>query len=285
MSDRATLLLTHGLRVAGDRRFEAALRGLTGREESLIASCPARFTPAECTSALIAAVTRLGSVPGDITPDMAADLVVGDRERLLLKLCGMTFGRTLDLVAICPVEGCGAMSEVPVDLGDIDPGPGAQADAPHEIHPSTAEGAWTVRFRLPSGRDQERFARAPPPDATRALITGCIVEVSDPSGAAVPPVDLPAAFETALSEAFQRLDPAAESTTSIVCPACRTESTALLDGFSILHACLGGAAGLDIDVYRMAHAYHWSEADILALPRDRRRRYLAVAAAMEEARA
>ncbi|MGO4842357.1 hypothetical protein AB4144_59825, partial [Rhizobiaceae sp. 2RAB30] len=63
-----------------------------------------------------------------------------------------------------------------------------------------------------------------------------MLEIVDPAGAAVSSADLPAVFEPLLSDAFQRLDPAAESTTEIICPGCGAESHAVLDGFMILHA-------------------------------------------------
>ncbi|MGO4837997.1 hypothetical protein AB4144_37705, partial [Rhizobiaceae sp. 2RAB30] len=78
----------------------------------------ARLTPAECTTALLAAVTRRIGAVEPVTPEVVAELVIGDRERLLLALCNMTFGPELDLVATCPNEGCGAMSEIPVQLAD-----------------------------------------------------------------------------------------------------------------------------------------------------------------------
>ncbi|CAN7555080.1 hypothetical protein [Mesorhizobium sp. LjNodule214] len=284
MRESATVLLAHGLPEAGVRHLDAQLRGLTGHEEAMIGDCPVRITPAECTTAVLAAVTRRIGKLESVTPEMVAELVVGDRERLLLTLCEMTFGPELDLVTTCPKEGCGAVSEVPVWIGDIIGRQEAVAEIEHEIRPATPKGEWQIRFRLPSGCDQERAAQAAlsnPADAARALIIGCVVAITDPSGAAVPPGELPAAFETALSDAFQRLDPFAESTTAIVCPVCRTETKVVLDAFSVLHAGLNRGAGIYADVYRMARAYHWNERDILALPLARRKRYLELASGVE----
>lgn len=282
MSDRATVLLSHGLRAAGGRAFDAELRGVTGREEALISECPARLTPAECTTALLASVTTRIGPAAPVTPEMAAELVVGDRERLLLHLCRLTFGPELDLVATCPREGCGAVAEIPVSLDSIvEEQPGADHEVEQEIHPVTPEGQWRIRFRLPSGRDQERAASLPDPAAAaRALLTGCVLEIADPSGAPVSPADLPVSLEATLSDVFHHLDPTAEATTSIICPSCGAESQAMLDGFIILHAGLARSSGIFGDVYRMARCYHWSEAEILALPRARRKRYLEVAAEM-----
>jgi len=281
MRDSATILLAHGLREANARHLDVQLRGLTGHEEALICDCPELTTPAECTTAVLSAVTQCIGTLKPVTPDMVAALVVGDRERLLLTLCEMTFGPKLDLVATCPNDGCGAVSEVPVRLGDIiSTHHDADMQIEHEMRLAAPEGQWLVRFRLPSGRDQERAARAAsfdPAGAARALITGCVTAITDSEGAAMPPHELPAAFETALSEEFQCLDAVAESTTAIVCSRCGTETQALLDGFSILHAGLNRGAGIYGDVYRMASAYHWNERDILALPFTKRKRYLELA--------
>ncbi|RKH55917.1 hypothetical protein D7V93_21525 [Corallococcus llansteffanensis] len=59
------------------------------------------------------------------------------------------------------------------------------------------------------------------------------------------------------------------------CPQCSAWLELELDPFALLARELrGGAARLESEVHCLAFHYHWSEADILALPRARRWRYL-----------
>ena len=277
MRGRTIVRLMHGLRDGDVRHFDAELRGLTGHDEALIADA-ATLSPATCATALLARATqRIGAV-APVGEEAIAGLVIGDRERLLLKLCEMTFGDELDLVAHCP--GCGELQEMAVRPGEL---LGAAPDAPmaieHEIRPETADGSWRIRFRLPTGRDQEKAARDPE-RAKAGLITGCVTGCTGPGGEALAPEAAAQIFGALLEDAFQRLDPDAEATSSITCGACGHASVALLDGFAILHAGLTRGEDIYRDTYWMSRTYHWSEADILAMPIARRKRYLALAADM-----
>lgn len=277
MRGRTMVRLMHGLRDGDARHFVAELRGLTGHDEALIADA-AMLSPAACATAVLARVTqRIGAVVSP-SEEAIAGLVIGDRERLLFKLWGMTFGDELDLVAHCP--GCGELQEMAVRPGDL---PGAVPDAPigleHEIRPETADGRWRIRFRLPTGRDQESAARDPD-QAKAALIAACVTECVGPDGESLAPQAAEQIFGALLEDAFQRLDPDAEATSSITCGACGHASVALLDGFAILHAGLTRGEDIYRDTYWMSRTYHWSEADILAMPIARRKRYLALAADM-----
>ena len=54
----------------------------------------------------------------------------------------------------------------------------------------------------------------------------------------------------------------------------------VLDAFSLLASGLAAADRLYAEIDAVARAYHWSEAEILALPIARRRRYLGLIGAM-----
>ncbi len=61
----------------------------------------------------------------------------------------------------------------------------------------------------------------------------------------------------------------------------RGRSTRFSSGYVILQTALGDVRRVYDDVFRMARAYHWSEAEILSLPLRRRRHYLAIAEVAE----
>ena len=79
-----------------------------------------------------------------------------------------------------------------------------------------------------------------------------------------------------LALVMAELDPQAALDLAAVCPACGVEFLAPFDAAEFLRQelMLTGDA-LFREVHLLASHYHWDEADILALPRRRRRRYLA----------
>ena len=71
------------------------------------------------------------------------------------------------------------------------------------------------------------------------------------------------------------LDPQAEILLDLVCPACDAAFRTLLDIGDYFYRELQGRAGyLYQDVHLLALHYHWSEREILALSRRKRRLYL-----------
>lgn len=83
-------------------------------------------------------------------------------------------------------------------------------------------------------------------------------------------VDLPAALELAAE-----LDPLANIWLATQCPECGAEQTLLFDPARFLAEEVARHADRLLgEVADLAQAYHWSEADILAMPATRRRFYL-----------
>lgn len=266
--------LLHGLggRRAGDRL--AQLREPTGRDQALLTDMGAA-APAHCVHALIShLLLRVGD--GEPAPDQELRLTAGDRERILLAICARLLGAEADLVVSCP--GCRELVELAVCFRDlIALRPSASADR-HSL--KARDGDWSAELLPPTGAALER-ALAQGPGAERRLLEDCLISLRDAQGRNVPATTLPPECEAELAEKLLALDPLAECRIALECPHCSVSFDTLLDGFALLKSALGGAEALYGDVYRMARAYHWSEADILALPLAKRARYLAIAAAAE----
>jgi hypothetical protein len=247
---------------------------LTGAEEALLASDPDAL-PAELATAIIAAATERIGDRAPISPALARALSAGDRERLLLACAAATLGETVDLMVSCPK--CGELIELPMALRDL-LHPSAEGVRPrqHEIR----VGPRRLRFRLPNGGDQEDAARAAlvdPQAAAALLVERCLGDDGAQAGAIDPEL------ATALDEAIEQLDSAAEIVVEAACPACSGQIRALLDGFTLLHSGIASGDRLFAEIDSLARAYHWSEADILSLPLPRRRRYLDIILAAAEA--
>ncbi|TVT53231.1 MAG: phage baseplate protein [Azoarcus sp. PHD] len=191
-------------------------------------------------------------------PDRLADHPVGWREARLLALRNATFGAQLDGYDACP--RCGAMMEFSVD-GDtlLAALPLPADDALIELDGS--------QWRLPSSRDQALALAADDPErVARHLLARCHVAGSE---------DISAAQTAALEALMEKLDPAANIRLGMHCSECGEHWDALLDVGSWFWDELGARAReLLHAVHRLALAYGWREADILALSPARRAAYL-----------
>ena len=272
----ASVHLLHGLQADGAVHRHALVRDLTGYDEALV---EALDTPVRAATALIgAAVTSIGEI-APITARHAAQLTVGDRERLLIAMSIMASGDRRDLAARCPSASCGELSDVQLRLSDFLAPQAAGDSAPTAtLTLKGPGGAWTLTIRPPTGVDQEAVVHGSA-DAARSLIVSCLLSLIAPSQRRAHVEDLPAALEAGVSDALLAIDPAAEILSRTACPACGTWMDMLLDGVELLRSSLAGS--VDRDVYRMARAYHWGEAEILRLPIKRRKRYLAIADGLE----
>jgi hypothetical protein len=154
-----------------------------------------------------------------------------------------------------------------------------------EIAITTDSGRWRVQCRLPNGADQEvaaRMARSDPAAAADLILKRCVAGVTGANGEAIPLEASLTALHRPLAEAFLALDPLAQMTLVMRCPACGADITALFDAASFFLPRLVRGNGIFTEVHRLARAYHWSEAEILALPMARRRHYLGLLAAEGE---
>jgi hypothetical protein len=265
-----TVELLHGLRKGGACHRVVVLRDPTGYDEATMAEA-SDVTPVEQASRFLAGlIAKIGDCERP-TPDEVLALSVGDRERLLLAVSARLLGHELQLVATCP--HCREKAEIGARVADLIELP---TPAPDEIDLEAEDGRWWARIRPPTGADLRRAARGTP-DAARALLTDCLVELVDPAGQPAAATVLPAECEARLASALAELDRMAECSVEIACPTCQAPIEALIDGYTLLRAALGEADNLYREVLKMTRVYRWTEAEIMALPLIRRRRYLAAA--------
>jgi hypothetical protein len=131
-----------------------------------------------------------------------------------------------------------------------------------------------VRFRLPTGEDQEAVARLPAADAADAsteLAMRCVIDVDGGEPGTTSITEL----EDGLGDRMADLDPQAETVIEMTCPNCGSPMSGSLDAASYLFEELAHRSRhLLREVHVLASVYHWSEADILAMTSQRRARYL-----------
>jgi hypothetical protein len=258
----------------------AAVRPLTGADQAILLDARNLTLPAERITILLAAATRAIGEIKPVSPDIIRCLTIGDRERLVLALHAVTFGPQVEVVARCTDSSCGELFELPLKLDEMLRTPEQTPARPeHALMVATEEGSFHVRFRLPNGADQELVARIGITDlssATDRLLTRCIISVIDGTGRSTPPEGMLDILRSPLEDAIRTIDRGADTSATVPCPTCGHNVPVFLDPFALLTTELARSDAVFLEVDRLARAYHWSEADILALPVTRRRRYLAL---------
>jgi hypothetical protein len=192
------------------------------------------------------------------------DLPVCDLDAVMLRIRQLVFGDLIRADVICTAPGCGK----PIDIA-------FSVDHYLEHHwPRRARNAgrasgdgWirlrsgAISFRLPTGADQ--LAISAHHDPRRELIRRCIR-----------PAGVSSAAIRRVERALEAIAPSLAQELSGTCPECGAAFAVYFDPRRFTLAELRGqAAFIYEDAHLLAEQYHWSEAEILALPRDRRLRY------------
>jgi predicted RNA-binding Zn-ribbon protein involved in translation (DUF1610 family) len=220
---------------------------------------------------LLLAAALDDDVDGMQVDDLAA-LPIGQRDALLLELHAQLFGEEIVGLAHCP--HCGAQVEAAFDCAAL-----LSARTPGRVVDVVQAGDIALRFRLPDSNDLLAIAHCRDPEhAHETLLARCVIDATR-EGVPCASERLPEDVATALSRAMAAADPLADVRLSFTCPACGNPWETGLDPARFLWRELQAwAVRMLREVDALARAYHWSEADILALGTRRRQEYLALCA-------
>lgn len=209
--------------------------------------------------------------------DVLARLPVGTRDGRLLKLRAALFGDRAPATIAC--VGCGETLEFEFAVGEMvaaahcDGAEAASAEGDDfEVVVELANRI--VRCGLPDSVALRAVAATSETgDGTRALLHACVIAI-DPDGSID---DLDDEEIAAIERRIVEVDPGADLTFTVEHASCGTVFEACLAPDRFLWAELDGWAQRTIgEVHELAARYGWSEADILSISPQRRRRYLAV---------
>lgn len=275
---------------AGGIHREVELTPLTGREEELLATSWRPETASLVTTVLSRCVGRIGTIR-PVTKDLARELLIADRQFLLLKLREATFGDSVRSSIPCPWPDCGERVSVHFSTGDVpvkesqDKGPSYTMSLSLEAAPADAAGepVRDISFRLPNGGDQEAISPLLAENEAQALsllLGRCVQRIGTqphPDAAAIDRLSPRARME--IERQMEQVAPAVELVMEARCPECGRSFAAPFD----LHHFFFGELRISRDllyreVHYLAYHYHWSEHEILTMPRDKRRMYIDVLA-------
>jgi hypothetical protein len=226
-----------------------------------------------------------------VSADIIRGLLIADRLYLVLMLREATFGDRVQATVHCPWEGCQKKVDIDFSLHDI-PVRESEEKGPlytRELSPEAAlsgergEHYREVTFRLPKGEDQEAITRVVEDNEAQALallLARCIRRVGairDPGPEVIHRLSLLARAE--IERHMEETAPHVDLALTTRCPECECEFTMPFDllGF-FLGECKTSRELLYREVHSLAYHYHWSEQEIMTLPREKRRTYIALLA-------
>ncbi len=246
-------------------RVPARFTVCTGDRERALLECDfaSDDRPALVTALLAAFLANADGAPCETLE--LWNLPLSTRDLALVHVAAAIDGTdTLDLAWRCPRADCREDLEVSLTLASIDALHEQRAGKDTLTVPGPDGSALTVR--RPTGDDLRHWRAMGAADETavrhRMLRELCV--------AGTPTDDAPA-----LDEALETFDPLMTLTLSAACPACghSAEHPLDLEAFALarLHE---HQDRLVREIHQLARAYGWSEAEVLAVPRARRARYL-----------
>jgi hypothetical protein len=237
----------------------AFLREMRGEDEESVAS-----TDSEAAIALLDRL--LLAQPGSaVAPGHACELAIADRDQLLADAQLAELGGRIDSTVQC--GHCGQPFDIDFDLAALIAS--VRADPPASAVNRDSGGVYRLadgrRFRLPAGEDERAVAALPPADAERVLLQRCLVEGELGDDTSV------------VSDAMRAVGPLLDVEVGATCAECGYEQSVRFDlQHYLLSAILDQRPQRTREVHQIASAYRWSLAEILSLPRARRKLHVSL---------
>lgn len=262
---------------SGSIHKEIVLIPLSGRDEELLTKY--NYPSAELVTELITCcVLRLGEIQ-PVTHEMAASLLVADREFILLMLRRATFGDKVESTLPCPWPDCGKNIDIDFNISSI---PITRLDTVLPVYEAEIL-SHQVLYRLPNGTDQEFIAnsvKTNEANVTSLLLQRCILQIDNTLSPTLEDIQcLHADIRLEVEKSLEARAPNLDLTMELDCPEC---SRTFIAPFELQDFFFSEVkTNIDLlyrEIHYLAFHYHWSESEIMQMPRERRRRYIQVLA-------
>lgn len=226
-------------------------------------------------SAAMRGLLLLGCSCDEYPAETQAALPLGRRDALLLELRERLFGAAIDAVATCPQ--CAVEVEATFRCDDLRLA-APEPDAAATVLEHVARGM-RVRFRLPDSSDLLALEQCGDARTARGLLLERCVLAAEGGNGSCDARELAPDVQAEIAQAMARADPQADLQLAFRCPDCGHDWQPVFDVARFLWQELHAwALHMLRDVDTLACAYHWREADILALSPRRRQAYLELCA-------
>jgi hypothetical protein len=226
-------------------------------------------TPIDRAGLLFEAGRSIAGPRDDASVDID-DLTLGMLDAGLLSCHEATFGSRIEALAQCPA--CDEQLGFGFELDDVRSEVG-RPDERFEV--VSSDGRYRADVRLPTLADLRAAAGGGVLDDARRILDRRCISGATRDGQAVDVDDLPDEVVEEAGRVMAARDRQADVRLALDCPVCGHRWEARFDIAAFLWQEIDARARrLLVDVHTLATAYGWSEAEILALPAERRRAYL-----------
>ncbi|MBC8211734.1 MAG: hypothetical protein H8E21_11790 [Gammaproteobacteria bacterium] len=256
--------LPGGLIVDGQLRSDFSFKPVTGALERTIAeSGSAHHTLAQQVSAiLVCCLDRVAGVTVDA--ELVRALSSGDRQYLIHQLEALIESAPEWYTSAC--HYCGELIQFQLQAGSLPVKPAGHGFPQTSLSLSVGK----VVIRIPTGRDEENLATLAQNEASALpyLLNQLITRSDDyPFDSAT----LNAKDFALIDQSLEQMAPQPADSVHVNCPYCSQQQQIKIDSYAWITR---KTQALDEEVHTLASSYHWSEQEILGLPRTRRQRYL-----------
>ena len=246
-----------------ERRF--SLKPITGYTEMVFSETESRkmSLPDRITEVLTACIDKIGTRTAD--REMMETLSTGDRQFLMRRIAGYMGYDNLWLTSTC--RNCSEPFDINIQLSQL------PVKTAGENYPfvSVKTGKFKIKLRVPTGGDQNQVvATADNNDAETVLLESLLVNVDGHTNEEFLKLLTPK-LKADIETAVENTSPEVAALVNTACPDCSTENHVNVDPYICLKL-----VGKDIysQIHKLASRYHWSEDQILSLPKARRQIYL-----------
>ena len=226
------LLLPGGVLDSRGQCFQTVMvRQLTGRDEELLADRRYSNTAQQVTDFLAQVLVEVPGLDKPVTRELVAEMLIGDRDYLLLRLRQICLGDQVEQVMKCAVPACGKKADVEFLISEL-PVRRAQAVQPfyefdlseplQKDDPRTAH----VVLRLPAGRDLEAILDCKdvnPALANTKLFARIVKRLGREGLSEAAARELPMRTRLEISAFLARITPGPELKIEIQCPHCGSD--------------------------------------------------------------
>ncbi len=254
--------LPGGLLANGQLHRDFSFKPLTGQLERIISDSGfALHSLAEQVTVILShALHRVAGHKAD--EQSVRSLSSGDRQFLILQLQGLIDPSPQWLTSNC--QACDEAIQFQIYPANMPVKPAGESFPQTSLTLSIGQ----VILRVPTGADEERMASTHNEKSALEMLLGRIISGNDPafdiSSLNNEDIDL-------IDNTLDEMCPQAANSASIECPYCSHQQSVAIDHYAWITR---KTRQLDEDIHTLATHYHWSEPDILALPKNRRQRYL-----------
>ena len=263
--------LPGGLLVDGQLRCDFNFKSITGliEREIIESNETAGSLAVVLETALVTQVTNilnitLANVAGmPANKDLVSTLCSGDRQYLIIQLEAIINPASKWLTIDC--HACGELIQLKLIPGTLPVKPAGQNFPTTTTHLSIGE----VMLRAPNGADEMALLQQPNNEKQR--LSHLLKRLISQSNKPIDIEQLTTDDTEIIDQILENMMPQPSIEISTACPYCDSLQEITLDIYQWMNE---QSNDIENDIHQLAINYHWSEKEILALPKTRRKHYL-----------